>query len=234
MKPILLLLAFANLLCAEAPTLPPATVEKFTKAWPHNKTINLVFHGHSVPSGYHKTPEVKPFESYPQLLFQRLKEDYPLAVINIILTSIGGEDSIQGAARFERDVLPHRPDVIFIDYGLNDRRRKPDEVEAAWRFMTRSAKQNNIPVILITPTGDSSANPNNPADPLCIVAEIIRKVAHEESCPLADVFVDWRAELAKGTPQTELLSQVNHPNLRGHTLAAETLHRHFIVPNSAR
>ena len=28
------------------------------KEWPKNRTINLVFHGHSVPAGYFKTPIV--------------------------------------------------------------------------------------------------------------------------------------------------------------------------------
>ena len=38
------------------------------KVYPKNKTINLVFHGHSVPSGYFITPDVRPFQSYPFLL----------------------------------------------------------------------------------------------------------------------------------------------------------------------
>ena len=28
--------------------------------WPKNRTVNLVFHGHSVPAGYFKTPTVNP------------------------------------------------------------------------------------------------------------------------------------------------------------------------------
>ena len=28
------------------------------KQWPSNKRIHIVFHGHSVPSGYFKTPKV--------------------------------------------------------------------------------------------------------------------------------------------------------------------------------
>jgi hypothetical protein len=40
------------------------------KEWPNNRTINLVFHGHSVPAGYFKTPAVNTFDSYP---FQVLK-----------------------------------------------------------------------------------------------------------------------------------------------------------------
>ena len=42
--------------------------------WPKNKNINLVFHGHSVPSGYLKTPDVRPLQSYPFLLLKSLKK----------------------------------------------------------------------------------------------------------------------------------------------------------------
>jgi hypothetical protein len=39
--------------------------------WPENRAIYIVFHGHSVPAGYHRAPEVKPFDSYPHMVFQR-------------------------------------------------------------------------------------------------------------------------------------------------------------------
>ena len=48
-------------------------------------------------------------------------QQFPHAVLNVIVTAIGGEDSIAGAARFERDVLALRPAVVTIDYALNDR-----------------------------------------------------------------------------------------------------------------
>lgn len=220
----LLLLGFLLLVPVHAQSkLPPELLAALDIKWPKNHTINLVFHGHSVPSGYQKTPDVRPFEAYPQLVFQGLKKDHPFAVMNCIVTAIGGEDSLSGAARFEKDVLSHQPDVIFIDYALNDRRQPLDKVEAAWKSMIRQAKQRKIPVVLITPTGDSNAKLDDPADPLCQRAELIRKIAKSEDVPLADVFAAWQAEMAKGIPQTELLSQPNHPNLRGHTLAASVL-----------
>ena len=213
---------------AAEPALPPVLLAEFTKAWPKNRTINLVFHGHSVPSGYQKTPDVRTFESYPQLVFRKVKERYPFAVVNVILTAIGGEDSTQGVKRFEKDVLCHQPDVIFIDYALNDRRKTAEEVEAAWQSMIEMARKQNIPVILITPTGDSSANLTDPKDPLCQRAELIRRLAKKNNVILADVFAAWQAEVAKGTPQTDLLSQRNHPNPRGNTLAAEVIAAPFL------
>lgn len=90
--------------------------------WPKNRTINLVFHGHSVPSGYFKTPELNTLTPYPALVLKKVKHVYPFAVVNTIVAGIGGENSIQGAKRFDADMLTHQPDILFIDYAINDRR----------------------------------------------------------------------------------------------------------------
>ena len=63
------------------------------KTWPESRTINFVFHGHSVPSGYFVTPDVRKFESYPHLALVKIKDEYPSAVVNSITTSIGGENA---------------------------------------------------------------------------------------------------------------------------------------------
>lgn len=39
--------------------------QELQKKWPDNRTVNLVFHGHSVPSGYANTPNVKNASSLP-------------------------------------------------------------------------------------------------------------------------------------------------------------------------
>lgn len=193
------------------------------KAWPKNRAINIVFHGHSVPSGYHKTPDVRTFESYPHLVHVKLKELYPNAVINVILTSIGGEDSVAGAKRFKADVFCHKPDLIFIDYALNDRRKPVGKVEESWRSMIEESKKAGVPVVLLTPTGDSAADMKQANDPLRLRADLIRKLGKETGVSLADVSAAWLAETGKGTSETELLAQSNHPNLKGHSLAAETI-----------
>jgi len=69
------------------------------KPWPENRTVNIVFHGHSVPSGYFATPHVDTFNAYPHIVHQKLKERFPFVVINVIVTAIGGENSVSGAKR---------------------------------------------------------------------------------------------------------------------------------------
>lgn len=210
-------------------SLPLAAVDltsldaDLNKAWPDNRTINIVFHGHSVPAGYHRAGEVKPFESYPFLFGEQLKDYYPNAVVNIVTTAIGGENSISGAARFTTDVLAQQPDLIFIDYAINDRSQPVANVEAAWQAMIDDAAAAGVPVMLLTPTGVAGEDLSDPANLLTERANLIRSLASTNDVLLADVTSDWLVETTSGTPEGDLLSQGNHPNLAGHQLAAETL-----------
>jgi len=218
-----LLLASCSMVPAEESPLPAQLIAELKKEWPENRTINLVFHGHSVPSGYHETPEVRPFDSYPLMAMQRIQKAHPHAVINAIVTAIGGEDSRKGAARFKKDVLSMRPDIIFIDYALNDRRLPEAEVEKAWRSMAKEARAKGVPLVFMTPTGARNVNYDGPDEPLEIRAAIIRKVAAEEGIPVADVLTAWKAALKKGVKQDSLLAQANHPNRKGHEIAAKVI-----------
>jgi acyl-CoA thioesterase I len=195
------------------------------RQWPTNRTINIVCHGHSVPAGYFRTPVVDTFNAYPHLLHRGLKERFPFAVLNVTVTSIGGENAESGAKRFERDVLSLRPDVVTIDYALNDRGLGLERAAAAWRSMITNALAHHIKVILLTPTPDQSAHWEEPQDKLNQHAEQIRQLAAEYGVGLVDSQAAFRAAVKAGTPLAALMAQSNHPNRRGHELvAAELLH----------
>ena len=147
------------------------------KEWPNNRTINIVFHGHSVPTGYFATPTVNTLQAYPHLVMHGLKTQYPNAVVNVITTSIGGEQAEQGEKRFESEVLTHRPDVLFIDYALNDRGIGLERSEKAWRSMIEKALKRNIKVILLTPTPDTTEDILSDKSPLKSHADMIIKLA---------------------------------------------------------
>lgn len=218
----LLLLAFASLRAAEPATLADVVADLDVK-WPKNRTMQLVCHGHSVPSGYFKTPEVHAAEAYPALLQAGLRRQHPYAVLNVIVTAIGGENSVAGAARFERDVLALRPRVVTIDYSLNDRAIGLEKARAAWTQMITAAQAAGIRVILLTPTPDQRAKLDDPADPLNQHAEQVRALAREHGTLLVDSLALFKARIAAGTPLPELMSQVNHPNAAGHALVGEAL-----------
>jgi acyl-CoA thioesterase-1 len=194
-----------------------------TLPWPRNHTLFIVCHGHSVPCGYFTTPVVDTFHAYPHLLHRGLKERFPDAVINVIVTGIGGEDSEAGARRFATDVLTHKPDLITIDYALNDRRIGLERARAAWTSMITQATAAGIPLLLLTPTPDQQAHLDDPADPLNQQADQIRALAAHHHLGLVDSLAAFKQELAGGTKLVDLMAQVNHPNQRGHELVAKAL-----------
>lgn len=191
--------------------------------WPRNRTVTIVCHGHSVPAGYFVTPVVDSAHAYPNLLRANLAKQYPHAVINVIVTAIGGEDSGKGASRFGADVLALKPDVVLIDYALNDRRIGLDRAKDNWMEMIRKSQAAGAKVILLTPTPDQQARLSDPTDPLNQHAEQIRKLAAQYHVGLADSLKAFVRETANGTPLVDLMAQSNHPNARGHALVAAEL-----------
>ena len=207
--------------------------DELRREWPKNRMVHVVFHGHSVPAGYFRTPVVDTFHAYPHLVHVGIKAAYPHAVVNATVTAIGGENSLSGAKRFERDVLSLRPDVVVIDYALNDRGVGLDAARAAWTSMIVACRQKNIKGILCTPTGDTSSRRNDPNDALVQHTEQIKRLAAEHEVGLADVFSAWSAAIVKvGEPV--LHSQGNHPSFDGHKVAESVITPWFTAPLKGR
>jgi lysophospholipase L1-like esterase len=197
------------------------------KKWPANKTINLVFHGHSVPSGYFRTPDVRTLEAYPHQLLQQVKSLYPTAVVNVIVTAIGGENSEQGLKRFSKEVLVHRPDVLFIDYALNDRKPGLSKAKAATEKMIRKALKKNILIVLLTPSPDLQVDIKSPNNELEQLSKQISELAKQYNVGLADSYTRFKELAEKGEDLKEYMSQSNHPNAQGHVLIATEVMKYF-------
>lgn len=197
------------------------------KEYPKNRTINLVFHGHSVPAGYFKTPVVNSLQAYPFLVLKQVKEMYPTAVVNVIVTAIGGENSERGEKRFNDDVLTHKPDVLFIDYALNDRMLGMDKSRTAMTKMIDTALKKGIKVILLTPTPHQSFNILDTLNPYEAFKNEVTALAKRYNIGLVDSYRLFKEKVLAGHKVTEYMSQINHPNEVGHQLIADEIVKWF-------
>lgn len=205
-------------------------LDEMAKRWPDNRPINIVCHGHSVPAGYFATPFIDTFHAYPHLLHRLIKERFPFACVNVIVTAIGGEHSVSGSARFESDVLNHKPDLIILDYGLNDRSIGLDAARIAWETMIQKALEQNIKVILCTPTWDNSYyRQDNAWKQLTEHTCQIRNLAQCYHVGLADSFKAFEKHILEPSDLAQYLSHVNHPTLDGHRLVALEIAKYFIA-----
>ncbi|HQE25330.1 MAG TPA: SGNH/GDSL hydrolase family protein [Candidatus Atribacteria bacterium] len=216
---------------ADRKTYLDDVVKELLKEWPENRIINIVCHGHSVPAGYFATPFVDTFNAYPHLLHRGLKGKFPFAVINVIVTAVGGEDSERGAMRFEKTALAHCPDVVTIDYGLNDRRIGLGRAKSSWQFMIEKSIERGAKVLLLTPTLDLSGLYEESKYQWQLIhehAHQIRELASEYQVGLVDCLAVFEDYINNGGDIADLLSWPNHPNRMGHELIGREILRWFI------
>lgn len=69
---------------------------------------------------------------------ERLREMHPETAITEINAAIGGTGSALGAYRLEHDVLQYRPDLVFVEFAVNDSNVPPDQI---WRSFDGIVRQ---------------------------------------------------------------------------------------------
>jgi hypothetical protein len=127
-------------------------------------------------------------------------------------------------------VLALKPDVVFIDYALNDRGVGLEKAEGAWRSMIDACVQKNVRVVLLTPTPDTRENILDDNATLVAHAAQVRKLAAEYRIPVIDSYAAFRKRAESGADISALMSQINHPNRQGHEIVAGLLDGLFTEP----
>ncbi len=194
--------------------------------WPKNHTINLVFHGHSVPTGYTTGGVTDRLNSYPFLTLKLVNDHYPYSVVNTITTSIGGEQAEQGAKRFKAEVLTYKPNVLFIDYALNDRSIGLERSYVAWEQMIKEALEYGTKVILLTPTPDLKEDIASNDSELEKHSQQIRALAKKYKVGLVDSYALFKL-LAQKESLKPFMAQNNHINQKGHQFVADAIFEYF-------
>lgn len=72
-----------------------------------------------------------------------MREYYGNKAIIEVNASIGGTNSEFGAYRFERDVVPHNPDLVFIEFAVNDSGSDSLQVIQAMEGIVRKIRKSN-------------------------------------------------------------------------------------------
>ena len=79
--------------------------------------------------------------SYRALTTAWLRTQFPDAAITEVNAAIGGTGSDLGAYRLRQDVLRHKPDVVFIEFAVNDQGTDPAVTRAAFEGIVRHARR---------------------------------------------------------------------------------------------
>jgi lysophospholipase L1-like esterase len=170
----------------------------------------------------------------------------------VINSGVGGNNTNEAMLRFQTDVRDHDPDLVIIQFGINDSMwnlwESPPatgpEVDLATytaniATMTQTLKADGARVVLMTPNpmrwndllkSYYGAAPYDPNDPMGLNATItpycqaVRDVATAQSVPLVDVYNLFVAyDQVAGQSMDNLLLDGMHPNDQAHQMIADAL-----------
>lgn len=176
------------------------------------EALTIGFIGGSITQGCHASA----FEnSYVEKVYRWLQQRFPKAQLKRINVAIGATGSLIGVHRVERDLLVHRPDLIFVEFAANDvptKQYTKFSYESLIRRILGTLKQVAIIEIFMTLQDGTSAQ--------------------EEQATLAKYYdiptINYREEVfnqikAGAYTWEDIASDEVHPNDRGHDIIADLI-----------
>ncbi len=158
--------------------------------------------------------------SWRALTTRWFQERFPEVEVLEIDASLKGTGSELAAYRVERDLLRHRPDIIFVEFAVNDHRQPPAKVIASMEGLIRRTRR-IVPwaeIILILATMRSLAERHPGKAPSAYAQE---KVANHYEIPIVDVGTALVGLVERGEATWESLTTDGcHPTDQGHAAYA--------------
>ena len=167
-------------------------------------------------------------ECYLEKFRSLLIDHFEQTSVSTINAGVAGDTILGMEKRLYRDVVRHQPDLVIINGSLNwgEDSGDSDDYEAALRrVLAVIQEETKADIILMTPNMEKMPEMlRNPKSPLTQRVGIIRKLAEEKRCCLADAYLAWEKYEEAGYPVVELLAnRGNHPSITGHEGFAKIL-----------
>ncbi len=119
----------------------------FNRRAEDGERLTVAFLGGSLTWGARSSDPQK--TSYRAVVGKKLEQKYPEARFTFVDAAIGGSGAQLGAYRLDRDVLAYKPDLVFLDFTLNDGVDKttPDTLAAQEAIIRRVITEAGCPVV---------------------------------------------------------------------------------------
>jgi lysophospholipase L1-like esterase len=184
--------------------------------------VTVVAFGDSITAGY----AVR--RGFPTFWKEMLVQKYPGVRIELINSGISGDTTMDGLARLDWAVLSYEPDLVTINFGINDcvYGLGVEEFEANLVEMIRRIRSGPASEILLL---SSQPLETPPYDWLVLdYYQAIEHVAKEMDVGFVDVYGAWMDRVKTGTPLNSLIIPgLDHPNEAGYRIIAEELMKLF-------
>ena len=187
---------------------------RFSRVWElarKERPIRLATIGGSITGGAGASERT---QCWPEVMVQAWRKKFPRSEITLVNAGIGATGSKIGACRLKDDVLVHRPDVVVVEFSVNDDASQ-DCAEAYEGLMRQLLSDpNGIAVIALGMMNKDGWS----------VQERHREVARHYGITFVSYRDAYFPSVRDGRLKwTEIAADSIHPNDRGHALAAGLL-----------
>jgi lysophospholipase L1-like esterase len=196
---------------------------EFDQGAHRGESLTVAFLGGSLTWGAQSTDPLK--TSYRAIISKNLRERYPDAKFTFVDAAIGGTGSQLAAFRLQRDVLDYEPDLVFLDFTVNDDPYElpTDDRLSAYESLIRRMVKADIPVLQINFPVKQDVMPEPSDRPLDALHQAIGAAYN---LPLADVVTSiHQAVVVEGRATPDQLWDLPydrvHPGDAGYALYAD-------------
>lgn len=201
--------------------------------------VNIVICGDSISHGA-LCGEFDYDTVYHNRLRLMINKTWQSMPVNIINTAVGGRRCNYAVDNFERDVVPHKPDLVIICFGGNDVNASIEDWRHNLGTLFDKCLSHGFECVYMTPNmlntyvaegtqevhwnyAHKTAEIQNSGRMDAFMDEA-RKLAVAREIPVCDCYAKWKQMAADGVDTTMLLSnRINHPTREMHKLFAESL-----------
>lgn len=202
-----------------ASVINPGNVTRLANAMvkaANGEEVTIAYLGGSITDGDSASPKATACYAYQS--FKWWEQTFPTAKLNYVNAGIGATDSYLGVHRVEADVLAHKPDVVIVEFSVNDYR--PINKESYESLLRRILLSENAPAVValfLMQENGSSYQQNH------------QVIAFNLSVPMISYRNAIYPAITDGSMQWSEVgnSDGTHPNNGGHAVIAHFLTNYF-------
>ena len=188
----------------------------------NGEEITVAYLGGSITYGMTVAPN-EPEKCWAYRSTEWLREQFPDATVNYINAGMSGTPSILGNARLERDVLAYDPDIVFVEFAVND--GNSSEYQVAYDSLVRTllTQDKDIAVVLLFTVIESGHT----------CQEYMSKVGEQYGLPMISEPNSLGVEFADGRMAwTDYSDDQSHPNEAGHKIVTDFVTNYYenVIP----
>lgn len=196
---------------------PEMTIQKLKD----KSSITLTALGDSLTNGWLAD------KGYLDFLREMLEEKYPHCDLHIINSGIPGDTAFGGLHRLDEDVINHHPDIVFIQFALNDAfsgYSPGDFMDNVQGIIDEIHSKSAAEIVLITSVHIFYKMENDVAT---IFYNLLNKLALKNKLPIAKVHEHWKSSIDENESGRYVQDDGIHPNSEGYRIMAEAIMKVF-------